>query len=99
MPGLELNNKQVEIYDRALAKYGKNGQMLIALEEMSELTKELVKNMRGRDNIAEITEELADVYVTLEHIKRIIGIADAAVYKIAHEKIDRLEQRLIAAGG
>lgn len=99
MPGLELNDRQAEIYASSLASYGKEGELLIAIEEMSELTKELVKNMRGRDNIDKITEELADVYVTIEQIKRIFEISDASVHAIANEKIDRLEQRLGSIGG
>lgn len=50
------------MYERALRVWGKQPQMLQAIEEMSELTKEILKNVaRGKDNLNELIEEAADV--------------------------------------
>ena len=52
----------MNIYERAVAVWGKEPQMLQVIEEMSELTEEIVKNVnRKKDNIAELIEETADV--------------------------------------
>ena len=40
-----------EIFQRALQEWGETAQTIVAFEEMSELQKELCKNMRGADNI------------------------------------------------
>ena len=60
----------MDIYHRALKTWGKNPQMLQVIEEMSELTKEILKNVnRGKDNVSEIIEETADVEIMLEQLK------------------------------
>ena len=45
-------------FERALKVWGKEPQMMQVIEEMSELTKEILKNInRKKDNVAEIIEE------------------------------------------
>ena len=63
------------------------------LEEMAELQKEICKAWRGKDNTAEIAEEVADVEIMLEQIKLIFGI-DAAVGVYRDAKLERLRLRL-----
>ena len=41
---------QCDTYAEAVRAYGKQSQLVMAMEEMSELTKELSKNLRGADN-------------------------------------------------
>ena len=79
---------------RALKVWGKDAQMLQVIEEMSELTKEILKNVnRKKNNIAELIEETADVEIMLEQLKENYQIAEAvAAYK--KEKIKQIEQRL-----
>ena len=79
---------------RALKVWGKDAQMLQVIEEMSELTKEILKNVnRNKNNIAELIEETADVEIMLEQLKENYQIAEAvAAYK--KEKIKQIEQRL-----
>ena len=56
--------------------------------------KEILKNVnRGKDNLAEIIEETADVEIMLEQLKENYQIADKVeVYK--SEKIKLIERRL-----
>lgn len=83
-------------YERAVAVWGKDAQMLQVIEEMSELTKEILKNVnRKKDNIAELIEETADVEIMLEQLKCCYGIhrqvADYKAFKLL--KIDaRLDE-------
>ena len=47
-------------YERALRVWGKQPQMLQAIEEMSELIKEILKNVaRGKDNLNELIAKAA----------------------------------------
>ena len=66
----------------------------MVIEEMSELTKEILKNIsRGKNNIPAIIEETADVEIMLEQLKENYQISDAvASYKA--KKINKIEQRL-----
>ena len=82
------------ILKRALETWGEKAQMLMVVEEMSELTKEILKNVsRGKDNLAEIIEETADVEIMLEQLKANYDIEQkVAAYKA--DKIKMIEQRL-----
>lgn len=81
-------------YERALKAWGKEPQMLQVIEEMSELTKEILKNInRKKDNINELIEETADVEIMLEQLKICYNIADA-VTKYKTEKLKKIDQRL-----
>ena len=58
------------ILKRALETWGEQPQMLMVVEEMSELMKEILKNVsRHKDNIDQIIEETADVEIMLEQLK------------------------------
>lgn len=82
------------IYERALKTWGKDAQMLQVIEEMSELAKEILKNVnRKKDNIAELVEETADVEIMLEQLKCCYGIAER-VEKYKNDKLLKIEQRL-----
>lgn len=83
-----------EILETAINTYGAEKQTMVAIEEMSELTKELIKNMRGNHNIVEITEEMADVMIMLEQLLIIYDIDLKSVEKFMDLKLGRLEQRL-----
>lgn len=58
-----------KIYIKLLGKFGCNNQMIIAIEELSELQKELTKHLRGKGNINHIITEIADVEIMLEQLK------------------------------
>ena len=82
------------VLKRALATWGEEAQMLMVVEEMSELMKEILKNInRKKNNIAEIIEETADVEIMLEQLKENYQIAEkVATYKA--DKIKMIEGRL-----
>lgn len=83
-----------DVYREAIAHYGKRHQMHMAIEEMSELTKEICKTERGENNRAQIIEELADVYITLEQLEIIFDIDLAELKKVQEMKLKRLEERI-----
>lgn len=66
---------QCDTYAEAVRAYGKQSQLVMAMEEMSELTKELSKNLRGADNFKALAEEIADVEIMLEQLKVISATA------------------------
>ena len=49
----------------ALRTFGVESQAVVAIEEMSELQKELCKMLRGKADIDHIAEEIADVEIML----------------------------------
>lgn len=82
-----------EILKAALNTYGAEAQTLMLFEEMSELTKELCKHARGKDDRMCIAEEIADVRIMLDQMAMLHECEDdAAIYRKL--KIKRLGERL-----
>lgn len=82
------------VLKRALETWGEQAQMLMVVEEMSELMKEILKNInRKKNNIDAIIEETADVEIMLEQLKENYQIVEKVeAYK--KDKIKIIEQRL-----
>ncbi len=76
---------------------GASTEVDVAIEEMSELTKELVKHRRGQRNILRIAEEIADVEIMLEQLKMIFKCSDL-VAEQEGIKIQRIQDGLSMAG-
>lgn len=82
-----------ELYAKAVQKFGERAQILVAIEEMSELTKALLKYIRHEDFsqgdydaiVESIAEERADVEIMLEQLNIIFGEnTDAQRDKLGH---------------
>lgn len=84
---------QCDTYAEAVRTYGKQSQIVMAMEEMSELTKELSKNLRGRNNTTALAEEIADVEIMLEQLKTIYRNR-ALVDRVRAKKLIRLSDRI-----
>ena len=84
---------ETEVLQRALDTYGSSMQIVVMMEEMSELQKELCKNLRGRGSIEHSAEEIADVEIMLEQMKMLFLCADD-VRDVRRRKVERLKVRL-----
>lgn len=82
-----------EICRAALETFGKDSQVQVAIEEMSELTKELCKNGRGQENTTHIAEEIADVEIMLCQIVMLFDCA-GQVETFRRYKLERLSGRI-----
>ena len=81
-------DQENQLYQDAIDFFGDLSQKVMVIEEMSELTKELCKELRNRGNVDHIAEELADVEITLAQIKLIYGI-DELVQQHKEFKLNR----------
>lgn len=93
----ESNNQYkdpIPVLKKAICKYGKQAQLDVAVEEMAELTKEIIKSKRGASNYHQIVEELDDSNGCIYHVKLIYGIYDEELINAMDLKIARLEKRL-----
>lgn len=80
--------------ERAIEAYGKDMQLNVAIEELSELIKEICKNKRGNNNRENIIEEMADCFIMLEQVAIIFDISNHDINEVISNKLDRLEKRL-----
>ena len=85
----------MDIITRLINKYGKPAQVLQAIEEMTELEKELLKNInRGQNNRKEILEEYVDVLFMLEQIKEIYSLRDEEIEQQYVLKMEKVKEYL-----
>jgi len=82
------------IYKKCLDRWGIDSQLLMAVEEMTELQTELLHCIRGRGDLKKVSEEIADVMITLEQVLYIYALK-SSVNKNIEIKMNRLESILI----
>jgi NTP pyrophosphatase (non-canonical NTP hydrolase) len=87
-------NEEIEIIKSAIRKNGKAMQTVVAIEEMSELQKELSKFIRGKGNRDNLIEEVADVLVMITQIQLMYALPDNEVERIMRLKLNRLKERM-----
>lgn len=86
-----------------ISKYGENSQLDIVVEELSELTKEVIKYKRTSTHgepfdISHLAEELADTIVVSEIVFSILekyGIYREQIMDIVKEKQTRTRKRYL----
>ena len=82
-----------DTYKQAIETYGVRMQKLMAIEEMSELTKEICKDFRGKLNREHLIEELADVTITVDQLMIMYEISGDEIEQMRERKIERLKER------
>lgn len=85
---------QRSIMAEIISYYGHESQKMMLLEEMSELQKEICKDMRYDPDLEAITEEVADVLIMLEQIQMMYHISETKLHKITNEKLHRQLRRI-----
>lgn len=86
---------KVELIKDLIATRGIHYQCDVAKEECSELIKEVCKMTRGKGNIQNLAEEMADVAICIEQLQIMFGITDEMLYGWKRRKEKRTEERLI----
>ena len=76
------------VLKEAQRTYGHSNQIMVAIEELCELSSALSNPESSK---SDILDEIADAYVILEHVKMIFGLSNSLYFKIdeasIHEKI------------
>ena len=90
-----MNHKEIiDTYKQAIDTYGVRAQKLMAIEEMSELTKEICKDFRGKLDREHLIEELADVTITIDQLMLMYKISGNELQQMCERKMERLKERL-----
>lgn len=82
------------ILNLSLDYYGQDNQLNVAIEEMSELVKEICKYKRGSKNRDAIIEETADVIIMIGNLRQIFNMTDDEINRIISFKQARLKERM-----
>lgn len=87
------NTPRQLVFAQLIEIYGEK-QVVVAIEELSELQKELCKALRGKVDIDHITEELADVWIMFQQMKLYFRIDSKKIEDIVNAKIERSKELL-----
>jgi NTP pyrophosphatase (non-canonical NTP hydrolase) len=68
--------------------------LIIAMEELAELSQQIAKHIRGKSDHDSLLEELADARLSIRYVQEICGIDDAELRRAEMVKIDRLKNNL-----
>jgi len=71
----------MNIFEKAVNKYGAENQVRKAVEELTELSVALLHSLDGRGDTENIREEMADVEIMLEQLHVIFGYGDYRLIK------------------
>ena len=98
---LEEENKELTkerlvddpVCQKAVEAFGKDYEIIVAIEEMAELMQALTKVLRGKPNFENVDEETADVGISMKMLKIIFNNHKrVAVWN--RRKIHRLRRRI-----
>lgn len=84
---------QVQVLKDAIEKYGKQAQVIKAIEELSELQQALAKSLNGYTDISNIAEEIGDCRIMLDQLDYIFDVENES-WKAYDEKLYRLKKRM-----
>lgn len=87
----------IDTYKRTIELYGEHAQKLMAIEEMSELTKEVCKDFRGKLDREHLIEEMADVLIMLDQMLLLYKIGGEEIVSMCERKMERLKERMDTA--
>jgi len=90
----EILKKYNDMFKKAVVVFGVKTQLVVVIEEMAELTKEISKWFRGEDNRDRLLDEYVDVLVMLEQLKNIFQFTDEEIDKHLEYKLSRIQERL-----
>jgi hypothetical protein len=83
----------MDLYDKAIEHYGREKQCMMTAEECAELIQALSKALRyeGESFVRQVAEEVADVEIMLEQVKRMFELSPCMVEEYKRIKLARLE--------
>lgn len=64
-------------------------EMLVCIEELAELQKELCKEIRGKGNWQAIYEEMSDVLLTVEIMRHLFSFTEEQIQQMISYKLGR----------
>jgi hypothetical protein len=85
-----MTNK-IDLYQKLILKYGKETQIIVAIEELAELQKELTKWLRGIGSIEHIAEEIVDVEIMCEQLEFMFACINEII-DTRFRKLERIEK-------
>ena len=91
---MKLQDKMDAVNSQAILKYGIRLQSTVCMEEMAELIQQISKKLRGKGDRDHLTEEIADVYICLDMLRKMYGVDSELLAILISYKLDRTRDRM-----
>ena len=91
---MKLQDKMDAVNSQAILKYGIRLQSTVCMEEMAELIQQISKKLRGKGDRYHLTEEIADVYICLDMLRKMYGVDSELLAILISYKLDRTKDRM-----
>ena len=72
-------NVDKSIVPKSIKHYGEGMQSVVCMEELSELSQAISKEIRGIGDRSNLVEEMADVIICLEILKQIFAVTNVEI--------------------
>ena len=90
-----MTEQDRESFETIIEAFGKEAQMIVAVEELAELQKEIIKKLRQKKgNIFSLVEEMADAEIMIDQLKIMFNIGDKELVTERNYKINRTLEKL-----
>lgn len=86
---LEQDESQLSNVTQKMIEVNGNEMLVIVMEELSELIQATSKLKRGKPNLDNLAEEIADTLICIEVIKKISGISETDINRWKEHKLKR----------
>jgi NTP pyrophosphatase (non-canonical NTP hydrolase) len=92
MSNAEINDVIVKSINSNLIDGNPRGHrnLIIVMEELAELSQEVSKSLRNKEDINALLEESADVVLCIKYIQEIFGITDDELNRAVSVKVERM---------
>ena len=92
-----MNNTQKEIISLILEHYTHREQKIKTVEELTELSEIILQDYNKKEiSTNKVLEEIADVEIMLEQLRRIYGLSRATISLKINQKLKRQLERINA---
>lgn len=83
-----------KLYANALDIWGEKAQLTVAIEELAELQQAISKVIREKPDWENLAEEVADVEIMIEQLRRMYPKLDDRAHRWRAAKMDRLAKMI-----
>ena len=82
-------------FETIIETFGKEAQMVVAIEELAELQQEITKKLRHKKGtVFGLVEEIADVEIMIDQLKVMFNIGDKELATERNYKINRTLEKI-----
>ena len=85
---MELTDANKEKIETLIGRWGVSLQLLITMEQCSQLSTECSHWMRWSNNQSKLVERMADMQIMIQTLQQVFGVQDAELQNVIDRKLE-----------